>query len=247
MKKLFCLSLCLLIPHLAGAQDRVQRVVDIKNGSIDQIARAVKPLSEFLVLTTEGNHILLSGPKANVDGIEAVIKQLDVPAQPKPNVELTVYMIAASTQASSAGPLPDELAPVTTQLKAVFPYKGFHVIDSFILRVRSGERGQTSGFTTLKSSTNVPAPGDKVSYGFQFDRLTVENQGERPLIRIGNLKLDLRVPVFTSPKGDIQYMTPGIHTDVDIHEGQKVVVGKTSGLEGPDGALFLAISAKLVQ
>jgi hypothetical protein len=38
----------------------------------------------------------------------------------------------------------------------------------------------------------------------------------------------------------------GINTDIDVPEGKKVVVGKTSAVEGPDSALILVISAKVV-
>ena len=41
-------------------------------------------------------------------------------------------------------------------------------------------------------------------------------------------------------------MDASIATDVDVPEGKKVVVGKTSALEGADGALILVISAKVV-
>jgi hypothetical protein len=38
----------------------------------------------------------------------------------------------------------------------------------------------------------------------------------------------------------------GVSTDVDVPESKKVVVGKTSALEGADSALILVISAKVV-
>jgi hypothetical protein len=57
----------------------------------------------------------------------------------------------------------------------------------------------------------------------------------------------MRVPVPTSP-GSTQYsyIDVGINTDIDVPEGKKVVVGKTSAVEGPDSALILVISAKVV-
>jgi hypothetical protein len=54
----------------------------------------------------------------------------------------------------------------------------------------------------------------------------------------------MKVPVgSTSPTS---FADTGISTDVDVPEGKKVVVGKTSGLEGSDSALILVISAKVV-
>jgi hypothetical protein len=239
MKKLFWLPLFLLIFWPAGAEERAQRVVEIKNGDARQIFVAVRALGGEVVSTNEGNRILLSGPKAAVDGTEALIKQLDVAAPPRKNLELTVYMVAASTQPSGGSPLPDALAPVTTQLRTVFPYKGFRLIDSFVLRARLGEGAETSGFIGQNP------PGNRTVYTFKVRRLDMESQGEKPLIRVDGIRLGIRVPV-SSPKGDISYIEAGINTDVDLHEGQKVVVGKTSALDGPDGALFLVISAKVV-
>ena len=240
MKKLFWLPLFLLFLWPAGAEERAQRVVEIKNGDARQIFVAVRALGGEVVSTNEGNRILLSGPKAAVDGTEALIKQLDVAAPPRKNLELTVYMVAASTQPSSGSPLPDALAPVTTQLRAVFPYKGFRLIDSFVLRARLGEGAETSGFIGQNAS------GSRTVYGFKVRRLDMESQSEKPLIRVDGIRLSIRVPVVASPKGEISYIEATINTDVDLHEGQKVVVGKTSALEGPDGALFLVISAKVV-
>ena len=243
MKKLLWLPLFLFILQRAYAQDRVQRVVEIKNADVHQIFLAVRALGGDTISTTEGDRILLSGPKASVDGTEALIKQLDVPAPPQKNLELIVYMVAASTQPSAGAPLPDDLSPVTTQLKAVFPYRGFRLIDSFVLRARNGQGGETSGF--IGSSASGPAPNRTV-YNFRFKRIDLERRGDRPLIRVDNVHLGIRVPTPVSPKGDITYLEAGINTDVDLHEGQKVVVGKTSALDGPEGALFLVISAKLV-
>ena len=243
MRKLLWLPLFLSILQPTHAQDRVQRVVEIKNGDVHPIFLAVRALGGEVITTTEGDRILLSGPKAAVDGTEALIKQLDVPAPPQKNLELTVYMVSASMQPSTGSPLPDDLSPVTTQLKAVFPYKGFRLIDSFVLRARNGQGGETSGF--IGNGASVAAP-NKTVYNFRFKRIDMETRADRPLIRLDNVHLGIRVPMPISPKGDISYLEAGINTDVDLHEGQKVVVGKTSALDGPEGALFLVISAKLV-
>ena len=44
----------------------------------------------------------------------------------------------------------------------------------------------------------------------------------------------------------VDYMNTGIDQDVDVKEGQKVVVGRAS-LEGPEKALFLILTARVVQ
>jgi hypothetical protein len=66
------------------------------------------------------------------------------------------------------------------------------------------------------------------------------------VVRFDALKLAMKVPVVVDGKGAINYLDLGISTDVDVPEGKKVVVGKTSAVEGSDGALILVISAKVV-
>ena len=41
-------------------------------------------------------------------------------------------------------------------------------------------------------------------------------------------------------------MDTGIMADVDVRDGQKVVVGKAT-IEGPDKALFLVLSPKIAE
>jgi hypothetical protein len=99
MKKLF--STMLIAFFCAGAlpaQDRVQKVVTIKNGNLAGIVRTVKDLApgNNLLISTDNEHIILSGSKEVVTSFEEVIKQLDVPPAPQTNVEIDAYMITAS-------------------------------------------------------------------------------------------------------------------------------------------------------
>ena len=242
MKKLFYKAVMILA--CAGAmlaQDRVQRVITIKNGNLGAIFRTVKELMQgsSVVASQDNDHIVLSGTKEAVAGFEEIIKQLDVPLS-KLNVEVTVYMITASAQ-TGASNLPPGLDPVVAQLKNVFTYKSFHLLDSFILRSRSGDHGETSGFLPA-AGPNVPA-NTKTTYQFRYNRVTVDG-GNEHLIRLDGLRLSLQMPIADS-KGQFMFKEASIFTDVDVPEGKKVVVGKTTA-EGADSALFLVISAKVV-
>lgn len=240
MKKLFSMAMMMLL--CAGAvlaQDRVQRVVTIKNGNLTQILHTVSSLlgGTGVVVSSDNERLVLSGPKEAVAGFEELVKQLDVA---KKNVETTVYMIVASQQAGTGPAMPAELDPVVKQLKALFTYKGFHLLDSFILRSRDGQDAETSGF--------VPSPetNQKLTYRFRYQRVGVQGPDADHLVRFDSLRFSLRVPVAAGKDGSISYMDAGISTDVDVPAGKKVVVGKTSAVEGPDSALILVISAKVV-
>ncbi len=242
MKKL-CLTawLALCFCGAIGAQERVQRVITIKNGNLGGILRTMRELlpgSEMLV-SSDNEHLILVGKKETVAGFEEIVKQLDVPPAARNNVETTAYMVIASLQPTNAG-VPAELDPVIAQLKSIFPYKGFRLLDSFVLRSRNGERGETSGF--------VATPNDrgKIQYTCQFTRVRIDNADSGKVVRYDHLSLHVNSPNGTNAKGEPSYAVAGLQTDVDVPEGKKVVVGKTGAVEGSDTALILVISAKVV-
>jgi hypothetical protein len=245
MKKLFSAMLIALV--CAGAllaQDRVQKVVAIKNGNRNGILHTLNelaPTNGMVISTSDNDHLILSGPKETVAAFEEIVKQLDVPPIVKKDVETTVYMIIASAQSASTTPLTPDLDPVVKQLKNIFNYKGFRLLESFVLRSRDGEHGDTNGF--LPPLENLP-PGHKISYQFQYNKVSIDGSDTTRVAHFDHLKLGMRVPI--ADVGGVTSVDASISTDVDVPEGKKVVVGKTSALEGSDGALILVISAKVV-
>lgn len=244
MKKMF--STMLIACLCAGAmlaQERVQKVVAIKNGNRNGILHTLQelaPTNGMVISTSDNDHVVLSGPKETVAGFEEIIKQLDVVPVAKKNIETTVYMIVASMQAGNAAPLSAELEPAVKQLKTIFNYKGFRMLESFVLRSRDGERGETNGFL---SPEGVPG-GQRIHYNFQYQRVTLDGIDASKSVRFDHIQLGLKVPVGVA--NQISFENAGISTDVDVPEGKKVVVGKTAAIEGPDSALILVISAKVV-
>ena len=245
MKKLF--STMLIAVVCAGsllAQDRVQKVVTIKNGNRNGILHTLQelaPTNGMVISTSDSDHLILSGPKETVAGFEEIVKQLDVAPVVKKDVETTVYMIIASAQSAGTAALPQDLDPAVKQLKTIFNYKGFRLLESFVLRSRDGEHGETNGF--LPPLENLP-PGNKISYFFQYSKVSIEGGDNAKVAHFDHLRLNMKVPVATS--NGTTGVDASISTDVDVPEGKKVVVGKTSALEGADGALILVISAKVV-
>ena len=241
MKKLFSmLFAALLFAGMMVAQERTTKIITIKNGNLQQIFHTVVNLlaGTGVNASSDNEHIILTGPKDSVAGFEEIVKQLDVV---KKDVETTVYMIVASAQSGNATPMPPELDSVVKQLKSIFSYKGFKLLDSFVLRSRDGQGADTSGFVPAQEGSQ------KIIYQLRYQRMGVQaTDGGGHLIRFDGLKFGLRVPTVVNKEGSISYVEAGINTDVDVPEGKKVVVGKTSAVEGPDSALILVISAKVV-
>ena len=54
------------------------------------------------------------------------------------------------------------------------------------------------------------------------------------------------MPAGGSGQATYQYVETGINTDVDIREGQRVVVGKAN-MDGTDRASIVVLTAKVVE
>jgi hypothetical protein len=140
------------------------------------------------------------------------------------------------------------LRDVITQLKGTFAFKEYKMLDVLTLRTRAGSSADTSG---ILNSANPP----KMSV-FSIRNTTVSEDGTT--IRIDRMHAGLRIPytrrdgVGADTKGavsaqkSVEYINSGIDQDVDVKAGQKVVVGRSS-LEGPQQALFLILTAHVIQ
>ena len=179
----------------------------------------------------------ITGQAENIAAAEAAIKQLDV--APK-NIDLTVYFVVGGDTPgamSGAGAVPQELRDVITQLKGAFTFKEYKMLDVLTLRTRAGSGAETSGIL----NANVPPRMSQ----FSIHNATVSQDGTT--IRIDRMHAGLRIPVGSvSAQKGTEYVTSGIDQDVDVKEGQKVVVGRSS-LEGPQQALFLILTARVIQ
>src|SRR6266550_2488807 len=76
--------------------------------------------------------------------VEEMIHRFDVPPPAVKNVEVTIYLLSALGQ-PSGGAMPAELEGVVKQLKGMFSYKGYQLIDTMVMRGRAGHGGEASG------------------------------------------------------------------------------------------------------
>jgi hypothetical protein len=176
----------------------------------------------------------LYGTAAQIAAAEAAIKQLDV--VPK-TLELTVYFVMAgdnTAQMANAPAVPADIRDVITQLKSAFQYKEYRMMDVLTVRTRVGSEAETSGIL----NTNSPP---------RMTQFSIRNStiGEDGTIRIDRMHAGIRLP-FQKEPGKMDYLNSGIDQSVDVKEGQKVVVGRSS-LEGPNMALFLVMMARVAQ
>jgi len=180
--------------------------------------------------------IAVSGTAAMIAGVGEAIARLDVPPQPVKNIEITGYLLVGSTKAEAGASVPAELESVVKQVRANFPYKAFQLMDTMMLRVQ-GESKHAS-----VNGAVAPSDGDmtNISYQLKVQSLSLTGEDKDTTIHLGGLELTMKV-MRPNVKQDT-----AIISDVDIRGGQKVVVGKSS-FGSPDKALFLVLTAKLVE
>jgi hypothetical protein len=243
MKKLAILILFAAVFCLQAEDQSVTRVFQLKYADPRSLSVLLSQYGlvksdqtlKAVTITTRDNTALLE--------VEQIIKRFDVPPPPPPpvqNIDVTIYLMSALGTPSS-GAVPPELEPVVKQLKNTFSYKGYQLIDTEVMRVRAGQGGEVSGVVN-----GAPAvEGNKTISQVKFRSASVSTDEKGRAIRIDGLKVGLRIPVISGQK-QFQYIDTGINTDVDIREGQKVVVGKAN-MDGSDRASIVILTAKVVE
>ena len=199
---------------------RVQKIVQLKHADPKRMD----------VLT-------LSFPPEVMPAVEEAIKRFDVlPAGPS-SIELTAYFLVASNMAYSTDvPVPPELDAVVKQIRSVFAFKNFSLLDTLLLRAADGSVAQVSGQVDDRSSPP------------RLTRFSVANWSVRTgekgdVISIGGLRAGLRIPVSNGK--DVTYIDTGLDLSrVEAPVGQNVVIGKSS-LAGPGKALVIVLRARV--
>ena len=197
----------------------VQKLVEVKHVQPTQQLRNLFDVRGVRMSDPVGGYIALRGSKDAVAAAEEVLHKMDV-EKPAQDVEITGWLVIESAHESD--PVPEELAPVVKQLRAAFGYSNLRLLTSFTLRTRAGGSGNTGG---------PIGPG---FYNFSTSRVDVSGEAA------GAHKLHLMAVHFDCSKSNLM-------TDVDLAEGQKVVIGKTSMSYGSTPApLILVLSARVV-
>jgi hypothetical protein len=203
------------------------RIFPVKYVDLGQLNNALSMFRAKMQISPELHVISVRAPKEIMPAIEDAIKRLDVP-QPRKEAELTIYVIIASDQAEPSAAIPPVLNPVINQLKGVLAYKSYRVLDTLITR------GTNNGFGNQTSLSGTLALSETLKPTFNFRaRFQIENpDGKTPVLRLNEMNFGL---------GGGGMNSAGISGNVEIPQGQQVVVGKaTLG----DKALILVMSAK---
>jgi hypothetical protein len=245
MKRLLFAALLMAVPLVAQQNEqRTTKIISLKYADPQQI----NALVQMYGLGTNVNGALrvlaVTGTPSQIAAAEAAIKPFDVP--PK-NIEMVVYFVVGSNQpAPTAPPVPPEVRDVIGQLKNTFTFKDYSMLDTLTLRTRVESFARTTGIL------NNATPPRLSEFSVAKARI-----GEDGTIRLDHLHAGLRIPTTkmtadaasktgTEPANRVEYINTGIDQDIDVKEGQKVVIGRAS-LDGPEKALFLILTARVIQ
>ena len=261
MKKLIITLLALAFT--AAAQDAPkwqQKVFDVKHAQVPALADLVRSVcqgKDTRVIENPKLGAISVGTTTPSDmaAAEEIIKRYDVPRGvdiPKGNrnIELVAYMLMAAPKGTAGDALPAELDPVTKQLKAVFGYNDFRLLDSALLRAREGTQAGATGYA---GSVNPTQPGRNSLYFLRFNKASIVPSERGNTIKLNGFRFSIRVPDVPYPSA-LQPASPnaaarpqfaelGFDTELDIREGQKVVVGKAK-MNNADSAFILVLTAK---
>lgn len=244
MNKLALVAALALSSPLVFAQDsglpappvNITKVIHIRYAR----AEAVKNMLQLSGVHCSADNglkaLLLYGTPAQVSNAEEAVKEIDVPTPDDSarDVELKVYVIGATSKAApEAAPSP-EIEPVLRQLKAVFPYSGYQLLDSTMIRAREGHSAAAKGL--LRNFPDAKT-GFLNAYMIACD-LEPRSAGEKDrTIRFNRFGFSTGVP-----DSDLRV---SVETNLDVPNDQKVVVGNTN-IDGGSSALFVVVSAKFV-
>jgi len=216
----------------------VTKVFQLKYADTPRVAKLLN--RSGVVWDDQLRTLVVSRPKSDMAEIEQMIQRFDVPPPPVQNIDVTIYLMSA-LGTPSTGAVPPELEAVVKQLRSTFPYKGYQLIDTEVMRVRAGQGGEVSGVVDGAPSLD----GNKTISQVKFRSASVSTDEKGRTIRIDRLSVGFRVPVRSGEK-QYTYIDTGINTDVDVREGQKVVVGKAN-MDGSDRASIVVLTAKVVE
>ncbi len=243
-------------PAKPTAQRPVQRVFEIKHVDSRNLAKSLQVFPAQIVPEPTLNTLSVSASPDIMTAIDATIARLDRPAPKPPSIEIIAQIIEGSQAEGTATPFPSDLEPVVRQLQQILSYKSYRLLDTLTLRtIKGGEKSLSprmyvSGVGPV-ASPELPAP---MKFTMAFNEASMPTGGRDRTVRLDGLSFTASVPLrfeppVTSKSASIgpgyQYQDVTIHSDVDIPEGQKVVVGK-AGVSGSGNALILVLTAKIL-
>jgi len=204
--------------NVSVATDRTLHLMVI-NGDPDRVMLAQKIIQDIDVPGSAG--VMLPGPP---------VSQSDL--------EFTVYLLAGLNKAEESTDAPatpawrtKALDATVSQLRAIFPYASYRLLDTALLRVNGSSNGEVGGVLPPLGDAGDPLP-----YHIDTQVRGIVPKEHESQISVHEFRFTLHPP----KGGEVM-----VKTALELREGQQVVVGK-AGM-GAAGTLFVVVSARVLQ
>lgn len=208
-----------------------QEIVEIRHADPSEIARVLHVFPLQVRAHESLGLITLKGVRADLDAAAAVARNLDVPRQKSPSVEVVAHVLRGSRAGDEGGEVTPALADVAEQLRNVFGFRRVDLLDSLVVRAADRAAGQVKG--------SLSRDGSPVGYRFGFNRLDLlDHEGAD-----GGRQARLNGLVFEtdSAGGDVRLVT-----DLEVREGQKAVVGKAASGREQNESLIVVVEIRVL-
>ena len=208
------------------------QTIQLKYVEAEQLRRVFSGQSYVMQVDYQQNSLTVRGPRAFVTDVEETAKKLDVaPPVPK-NIEITIYLVGVVVPVVPAVELPAELTALVKEIKATMGVQTFRVVDSQVIRVRSGTSGNATSlgpqpdglaaFSSFRFQSAMSIPGNAVG--------------------LNGLQLGLNVPAKPTATPPQLGAEIGIAADIDLADNKPTIIRK-AGTEKP---LIVIVRAKVI-
>ncbi len=220
----------------------VERLFVLKYADPQQVSDLLHVFEASITPNTAFHALAIRTAPSTMTALEQTIARLDVPSAAPRDIDLTAQLLLGAGSPEHAGDaLPKDLESVVAQLRQSFPFKNYGLLDVLTLRLRTGRtNGQTS---TSSVGGTIQVEGRAMPVNSSLNLNGVSLGGDAAEVRIDGFRFSTRIPVSNGP-GQVSMNDIGMHTDLDIKDGQKVVVGRL-GIN-PGQALFVVLTAKVL-
>jgi hypothetical protein len=207
------------------------RVFEIEHAGRDEVNRILDMFEARWTFDERLKTLLVRSPGNIMPAIAQVVERFDVAAPRTPSVELTMHVLLASGE-EREDLLPSPLSDVVDQLRGVFPYRSFRLLETAVARGVDREQLSIQGVLPLQiEGVRHPA------YMMRGTLYVTPGTDDARVVRFENFIFQSSVRIG-GEQHDIQIMTT-----IEIAEGQQAVVGKASVA---DNALILVMSTRLI-
>jgi len=186
---------------------------------------------------------------------EELLKRYDVappPQPPAPPFDFVAYLVRASNQdekqpaatpqgalsrgsAVPAGqPIPPVLEDAVAEMKKTFSYKEYSLLDTVETQVQLGQRAKVEDLLPVTNSSGVP-------YFYEIEYGNTSLGADRKTVTVSGFHFALRIPI----PPNMQYQNAGVTTNVQIREGEKLVLGKVRVSSSDSSDVFLVLTVRL--